>query len=604
MDVNRVKRIAVLGAGVMGHGIAQVSASAGYQVVVRDISQEFLDKGREAIKSSLGRFVKRERLSQSQADEILGRIRFTTSLDEAVSNANLVIEAVPEIMDLKRRVWAEVDELAPRDAILATNTSSLSITEMARHVSHPERFLGMHFFNPPVLMKLVEVNQGEQTSPEVVNTVMEIARRMRKTPVWVRKDSPGFIVNRVLITYLNEAAKLLDQYSVRQIDSAMQHRAGMPLGPFMLCDLIGLDIVVNILRTFESKWGEYYTPDGRLLELVKSGKLGRKTGEGFYKYDVRPSVKEEEGEGFDVQLLLKPFVAEAEKLLEEGVASKEDIETAVKLGCNLAWGPFEIKEKGFNLGEDVIAEKQKGVLWITLNRPSKLNSLTLDMLDQISTLLAKAEKDSEVKVIAFKGAGDRAFCAGADVSQFPSLTKSGAQKLSEKGHNVFKQIINCSKPTIAVIHGYCLGGGNELAMACDYRLASEAASFGQPEITLGLIPGWGGTYLLPKLIGPARALELISTGRRISAKEAEKIGLVTKVFEASEFNEKVEEFISNIARGPPLALKSVKQLLKGKELEEAFKMETEEFSKLFETEDTKEGLKAFNERRKPAFKGL
>jgi len=345
MQAEDIKKIAVLGAGVMGHGIAQVAAQAGYKVAVRDIAQEYLDKGKAGVIKSLSRSVERGRMSQEDMDATLSRINFTLDMSEAVGDAQLVVEAIPEIMDLKHRVWREVVEHAPGDAILASNTSSLSITEMAKAVDKPERFVGMHFFNPPVIMKLVEVNQGAETKPHTVYLVQKVAETMGKTPVWVKKDAPGFIVNRVLVTYLNEAAKLLNQYSMEQIDAAMQYNGGMPLGPFMLSDLIGLDIVYHILKVFEANLGPEYTPDPHISNLYEAKKLGRKTGEGFYSYAERPSVSEEQAEGFDVDLLLKPYIAEAEKVLAEGIADEESIDTAMKLGCNLKKGPFELKKE-------------------------------------------------------------------------------------------------------------------------------------------------------------------------------------------------------------------------------------------------------------------
>ena len=604
MKPDQVKKIAVLGAGVMGHGIGQVAAAAGYQVTIRDIAQDYIDNGLKGITGSLNRLVSRERMSQEQMDEILGRITFTTDLKEAVGDAQLVIEAIPEIMELKHKVWKEVDEIAQKDAILASNTSSLSISEMAEAVSNPERFIGMHFFNPPAIMKLVEVNQGEKTSEETVKTVMDIALNMGKTPVWVKKDAPGFIVNRILVTYLNEAAKLLDEYDMEQIDAAMQHKAGMPLGPFMLSDLIGLDIVYNILKTFEEHLGEEYTPHPRITELYESKKLGRKTGEGFYSYADRPSVTEAQAEGFNVVKLLEPFVQEAEKVLKEAIATAEDIDTAIKLGGNIPRGPFEMKESGLGVEKPVLMEKKDGVLIITINRPSKLNSMTLEMLDLISQYLEEAKRDSDTKAVLFKGAGDRAFCAGADITQFPTLTTIGARKVTETGHRAFSKILEVQKPVIAAINGYCLGGGNELIQFCDFRLASEKARFSQPEVSLGLIPGWGGTYMLPKLVGLTAAMDLILTGRRIDAEEAKNIGLVTHVYPVEEFDAKVDEFVKALVEGPPISIRAMKKLVTNDpDMKEALRAEAEAFADLWNYGDLKEGIAAFGERRKPDFKG-
>jgi len=346
MKPEQVEKVAVLGAGVMGHGISQVAAVAGFNVVVRDISQEFLDRGRQGIERSLGRLVKKGRMNEETAQAALGRISTTLDISEAVGDADLVVEAIPERLELKRRVWREASEKARSEAVLATNTSSLSITSIAEAVSRPERFVGMHFFNPPALMRLVEVIPGARTSSETVEAVKVLAERMGKTSVAVKRDAPGFIVNRVLITYLNEAAKLLDAgYAKEQIDSAMQHRAGMPLGPFMLSDLIGLDIVYDILRVFEEELGPGYRPAKPIEALFREGKLGRKTGEGFYSYEERSRVAEEAGEGFDIDLLLKLLIEEAEKVVEEGVADREAVDTAMKLGANLPKGPFEMARR-------------------------------------------------------------------------------------------------------------------------------------------------------------------------------------------------------------------------------------------------------------------
>ena len=604
MQPDGVEKIAVLGAGVMGHGIAQVASAAGYRVTIRDIAQEYLDNGLKGINGSLSRLVERGRMTQEQMDEIMSRVTFTTDLKEAVGDAQLVVEAIPERMEIKHAVWKEVDQYAQEDAILASNTSSLSISKIAEAVSHPERFVGMHFFNPPVIMKLIEVNQGDKTSDDTVKTVMELASKMGKTPVWVKKDAPGFIVNRILVTYLNDAAKLLDKYQMEQIDAAMQHKAGMPMGPFMLSDLIGLDIVYNILKTFEEHLGAEYAPDPRITELYENRKLGRKTGEGFYNYAERPSVTEDQAEGFDVKLLLEPFVKEAEKVYNEGIASEQDIDTAIKLGGNIPKGPFEMKKAGLGEEKPVLMEKKDGVLAITINRPSKLNSMTLEMLDLISQYLEEAKRDSNIKAVLFKGAGDRAFCAGADITQFPDLTTIGARKVSETGHRTFTKILDVQKPTVAAINGYCLGGGNELIQFCDFRLASEKASFSQPEVSLGLMPGWGGTYMLPKLVGPTAAAHLIMTGQRINAQEAKNIGLVTAIYPVAEFDAKVDEFMKNLVDGPPLSLKAMKKLVTNDAvLKEALRAEAEAFADLWNYGDLKEGISAFNERRKPDFKG-
>ena len=587
----------------MGHGIAQVAAAAGYTVTVRDIAQEFLTKAEESIRGSLGKLEERGKMSQGEMDSALARIRFTTDLGEAVRDAQLVVEAIPEKMSLKHTVWREAAEKAPRDALLASNTSSLSITEIAGAVPDQGRFAGMHFFNPPALMKLVEVNQGAKTRPETVEAIMEIARRMSKTPVHVKKDSPGFIVNRVLITYLNEASKLLDKYSIQQIDAAMQHRAGMPMGPFMLSDLIGLDTVHEILAVFQEKLGPQYAPDRHIAELVKAKKLGRKTGEGFYSYKERPAVTEAQAQGFDVTLLLRPFVAEAEKLVKEGIASEADVDTAMKLGANIPKGPFEMRQAGLGEEKPILTEKRDGIYTITLNRPAKLNSITLEMLELIEAAVDEASKDGSVRCIMFKGAGDRAFSAGADITDFPGFTVEQANRVPVTGHRVYRRLLDAPKPVVAAVNGYCLGGGNELALFCDFRLASDKARFSQPEVTLGLMPGWGATCMLPRLVGRTLATEMMMTGRRLDAEEALRAGLVNAVYPAAEFDAKAWEYAKKLAEGPPHALAEMKKLVNADpQLDKALKAEEKAFTSLWRHGELKEGIAAFNEKRRPAFR--
>ncbi len=343
--MSRIDRVAIVGAGVMGRGIAQVAASSGFDVVMFDIERRILEGALEEIKRSLWRMVERGRLQEEEASRIQGRISTSLSLPRAVEGASLILEAVPESLELKCRVFREASGSAPPNAILATNTSSLSITRISEAVSRPERFIGMHFFNPPTVMRLVEVIPGAHTSPDTVEAVRITAERMGKTPVVVKRDSPGFIVNRVLVTYLNEAAGLLEEgYTKEQVDAGMQFGARMPLGPFMLIDLIGVDIVYNILKVFEENLGPRYRPAPPIERLFREGKLGRKTLEGFYSYREPPRVSEEEGRGFDTKLLLRVLVSEAEKVVEEGVADPETVDKAMRLGANLPSGPFEVAE--------------------------------------------------------------------------------------------------------------------------------------------------------------------------------------------------------------------------------------------------------------------
>jgi 3-hydroxybutyryl-CoA dehydrogenase len=285
--MTEIKTVAVLGAGLMGHGIAQVAAQVGkYEVNMRDVEQRFIDGGMNMIRDSLQRFVKKAQLSEAEMNAILARIHPMLGLKEAVSNADLIIEAIPENLELKKTTLKEVDGYAPSHAIIASNTSSVSITEMASATKRPEKVCGMHFFNPPQLMKLVEVIRGARTSDETVETVLNIAHKMEKETVVVKKDSPGFIVNRILIPALNEAVALHWEgvADKEDIDKAIKLGLNWPMGPLMLLDYIGLDTTLAIADVLTKELDPKFHPTTGLKQMVKAQMLGRKTGKGFYDW--------------------------------------------------------------------------------------------------------------------------------------------------------------------------------------------------------------------------------------------------------------------------------------------------------------------------------
>jgi len=287
----KIKKVTVLGAGLMGHGIAQVAAQvAKYEVSLRDVKQEFLDNGMKMIRSSLQKFLDKEKMSEEEMDEILGRIHPTVDLREAVMDADLIIEAVPESVDIKKTVLMGVDRVAKKEAVIASNTSSVSITLLASFTRRPERFCGMHFFNPPQLMSLVEVIRGAKTSDETVDIVVEAAKKMGKEPIVVKKDSPGFIVNRVLVPVLNEAVYLVweEVAGADEIDEAVRLGLNWPMGPLRLLDYVGLDTALAMMKVFQKELGDVkFQPCPLLEQMVKAGLLGRKSGKGFYDWEKK-----------------------------------------------------------------------------------------------------------------------------------------------------------------------------------------------------------------------------------------------------------------------------------------------------------------------------
>ncbi|KON30938.1 hypothetical protein AC482_02540 [miscellaneous Crenarchaeota group-15 archaeon DG-45] len=354
-----MERAAVIGAGVMGHGICELLALAGLEVTMVDIDEELLRKGMEGIRWSLGKFVERRRIREEDAKAALSRIGTSLSLEEAVRNVDLVVEAVPENLDLKRRIFGKLDGVAPEGAILASNTSSLSITEMAAATGRPGKVVGLHFFNPPVLMALVEVIRGDGTSDDTVDAMVGLVERLGKTPVVVRKDVRGFIVNRVLGTVLNEAFWVVHrgEATMEEVDAAVKYKAGFPMGAFELADVIGLDVMHDVTKVLEEAYGEVVKACPSLEELVRDGNLGQKTGRGFYDWKVgRPRIPFRLAGKFDVERVYAVAVNEAARLVHEDVAGPEDIDKAMKLGTGWPSGPCE---QGDRLGLDAALAKLK-----------------------------------------------------------------------------------------------------------------------------------------------------------------------------------------------------------------------------------------------------
>lgn len=339
----------------MGHGIAQVSAMSGYNVVLRDIEQQFLDKAMGKIKWSLDKLVSKEKISQSEADDIYSRIKPIVDLKDAVKDCDLVIEAVPEIMDLKKKVYSELDKVAGENVIFASNTSTLPITEIANTTSHPEKFIGIHFFNPPLLMKLVEVIPGEKTSEEVVKITNDYVQSVKKEPVVCRKDVPGFIVNRLFIPLVHEACYVMERQGTQltEIDSAVKFKLGFPMGIFELADFTGMDVIHKATTEMHLRDKKVINPHPKIEQLYNEKKLGQKTGEGFYKYSddkyERIPLSEKLAEKCNPIQILANILNNAAWLVSKEASDIQEIEKAAKLGLGLKKPLFETaKEYGMS----------------------------------------------------------------------------------------------------------------------------------------------------------------------------------------------------------------------------------------------------------------
>ena len=647
MNADTIQTVAVLGAGSMGHGIAEVSAMAGYEVVLRDVDEDLVQDGFDSIEWSLGKLAEQGGLDEDP-ETVLSRVTTAVDLAAAVADADLVVEAVPERLDLKREVFAEVDDHAPDHALLATNTSSLSVTEIAAATDRPGQVLGLHFFNPPVRMALVEVISGAETAAETVEAGLDFVASLDKTPIHVRKDVHGFVVNTVLVPFMDEAGFMLDagEATVQGADAAMTYRRGYPMGHFELDDFGGIDIHYHFRAEADQP------VPACVAEKVEADELGRKSGRGFYDYADGPGVDyaPADAEGFDTLRVEARMVNEAARLVGEGVASPDDIDLGLRLGGRF---PEGVCRRGDKLGLDVVVETLRrlhdetgearyepsahlaelveaghtgeaagrgfydyadppyfyvqheldddGVLRVTFDRQERLNAFNDDMFAEVHRLLSTVDVDA-VSCVVFEGAGDRAFSAGADLTAFTTVRPTDLMDSDD----VFQAVHEFDRPTVAKIDGYCLGGGFEIALACDFRLATERSTFGTPEIDLGIIPGGGGTQRLVRLVGEMRAKELVFRGQQFSAEQAAEWGIVNRAVPVDAFDDVVAEYVDDLANGPPIALKLAKRAIHDgadASLEAGLEYESKAFGLLMATEDMLEGVRAFREDREPAFEG-
>jgi enoyl-CoA hydratase/3-hydroxyacyl-CoA dehydrogenase len=664
-----ISKVAVIGAGEMGHGIAELFAIKGYEVQLMDKFPEALEKAKAGMTSSLSRLVDRGRLTKAESDAALSRVVFAVEIRKAVEKAGLVIEAVPEVPELKRAVLEEVEEAAPRDAILASNTSSIRISELSEGLSRPEKLVGMHFFNPPITMKLVEIIPGERTDTAIVDELAALCSKLGKTPVRVLRDSPGFIVDRVNAAELLFFCLVLDRgiATPAEVDTYARSQ-GMAMGPYELLDFVGIDVAQDSLSYFSRTLSQEYGSGRSFARKVQAGELGKKTGRGFYEWSSG-KARIPEATPTDKITIMDVFaieINESIKLIEEGVAEPDDVEKGVTLGMSRPFGPItvakslsnsEVKSKldelatkfqckifsptksiaegrmreaiegrqslnktrvdettgprstttaeGTVKNESVYMEKIGGkVARIVLSRP-KQNTINNDTLDGLDRIIGELWNDKDVNVVIITGEGD-VFSAGADLSQF-FANQLAFIEYSRKGQRVFTRLIELPKVTIAVIKGYALGGGLELAMSCDLRMATEDAKLGFPEITRGLVPGWSGTQRITKLVGLSHASSLVLTGEMISGRKAFEIGLVNKLIPSGSTDEFAIAYGKELATAvAPVAVMLAKGLLEnGGEVpsEAGLKMESTALGILFDTKDLREGISAFLGKRKPEYEG-
>ncbi|MCI4365332.1 MAG: enoyl-CoA hydratase-related protein [Thermoplasmata archaeon] len=623
--------VAVLGAGNMGSGIAQACAQAGFSVRVRDVDEPALRKGKERVETMLAGAVQRKKLTPAQRDGVMGRLQFTASVEEAVRGAALVIEAVFEEVKVKRAAFEEMAPFVGPETIVATNTSSLSVTELGEGFVNPGRFAGLHFFYPAAINKLVEIIPGTATDPATLAELERFCFLLRKIPI-TTADRAGFCVNRFFVPYLNEAARLAEEgvASLGTIEEAGRETMGATLGPFELMNVTGIPIAYHSQSSLHRAFGAAYAPSRRLEEQFRLG----------VPWDWKSTAAEPEKLGAVRARFLALTIGIATELVEEGVATAEATDRGATVGLRRRWGPFaQLNAVGLADGLALVEEyagrwpgqfpiaatlrervrngehrwplrwvrvERKGpVAWVLLDRPEVLNSLNSELLVQVERAFTDLSHEPGLRAVVLAGSSP-VFAAGADIAEMEKKTLAEGIEFGFIGQRVAECVERFPTPVIALVEGYALGGGLELALAADFIVAAEGAQLGLPEVTVGIHPGMGGASRLTRIIGRARTKFLTYTGVPVSAEEAHRLGFVAKVYPAGTAREETQALADLIASRAPLGVRWVKQVIdRGLDasLPSALHLEGESAGHTFGTSDRAEGMRAFLERRPPKFEG-
>ena len=559
-----MKKIGIIGSGNMGSGIAQKTAQEGLSVVMVDVKPEFVEKGLQNIRTTLDEAVERKILRPEQVEDIMARIQGTTDLADT-KDCDLVIEAIFEDMDVKNDLFSRLDQLCEPKTILATNTSSFSVNELAKSISRADRFAGLHFFYHPAKNRLLEIIPGSATSGETVSACRQFARLTGKTDILVM-DAPGFAVNRFFVPWLNEATRILEEgvADIPTIDKAAMDSFGIGMGPFKLMNVTGIPIAKHSCESLAGKLGPFYAPSDRLKAQFESGDL----------WELQGKAEESNMEKVADRLLGTVFYV-ATALLEEGATDMTDIDLGAKVGLRWRKGPFETMNRigidkayiqveallkawpDIRVPDHLERQHKKGEPWdiryvkynrdgqlgrVTLSRPDAMNALNETVVRHLDKAFKEAESDQETKAIILEGAG-KAFVAGADIGYFVKCIKDGRlddnYRFTEYGQSVLKRIDESKKFVVAKMDGLALGGGFELALSADVIAATPKAVMGFPETGIGIYPGLGGTQRTARYLGKELAKYLIFTGRLIPAKAAHSIGLVDYLFEPDEIDNKI-----------------------------------------------------------------
>jgi len=569
MDLNMepIHKVAIIGAGNMGSGIAQKTAQEEFEVQMVDREPQWVERGQSIISNFLKEAVERRIFSPEQVSAIESRITGVVGTENTASDTDLVIEAVFEDFDIKTQVFNTLNEACGDQTILASNTSSLSVNDLSLASGRPDRFVGLHFFYHPAKNRLVEVIPGNDTSEETIARTVQYCRGLGKVVI-ICKDRPGFVVNRFFVPWLNEACLLLEEgvATTAAIDAVAMKAFKIGMGPFALMNLTGPPIALHSTDYLAEQLDTpRYTGAANLRTMVSAN--------GQWEIGEDTSCSEESAEIIRNRLLGQVF-AVAGQIVDEEICSMEDVDRGAKVGLRWARGPFEIANRigidsaksmaesyanlaGFELPKAwkrkekfvfnyVDINIENGIATLTINRPEAMNALNETVVGQLSIAIDEANSNSEVHTIVLDGAG-KAFVAGADVKFFVDKLRADSfpdiYDFTANGHDVLNKLENSAKTTIALTTGLALGGGLELALSCDYRIGTRKTQFRFPETNIGIYPGLGGTQRPARICGIPSARWAVLAGNFMDAQTAADLGLVTHLVEVSE----VENTISVIS---------------------------------------------------------
>lgn len=558
--MKKIKTVGIAGAGTMGSALAQKFAQEGFNVIIVDKEMRFVENGIKRINETLNEGIEKKIFTPEQANEIISRVSGSENLNE-FKKCDLIAEAIFENLDAKTELFQNIDKIVSADTILATNTSSFSVTELANSVSNPGRFIGMHYFYHAAKNRLVEIIPGEKTNQDTVNAMKNFAVLSGKDAIECM-DSYGFVVNRFFVPWLNEAARLLEESktSTGQIDNICMKTFSIGMGPFALMNATGVPIAYHAQKTLEIFGNLYKTSNA----LKKQKELNKP-----WQIDVSDNTDDETLRQIKERMLGIIFLV-CSQILDEKICSAASINRGARIGLQWRRGPIDLMKK---LGVKEVSRLIKSVCgkysvdfpasvkeecWemeyvkldkindagiITISRPEDMNALNEDIMCQLYEKFDDAEKDNNIKKIFITGQG-KAFVAGADIKFFIDNIKANTLNkivsFTTFGQQIFDKIDRCKKNVIGIVNGLALGGGLELALCCDMILALPKAVFAFPETGIGIYPGLGGTQRTQKRIGAGLSKYMIYTGDFLNAKQAEKIGLADAVIKLEDISEIIE----------------------------------------------------------------